>query len=263
MTAFADIEPTLGNTIELNGVLKSGKVDDGVEVRKSIFLMPHPNTLLTLARVFEQLKDWERSIHYYERYLEFDPIDKADVQELIANMKLKLNPASYSGLPLEQPPIAESGPARRPPSRSREAKPAKQDDPRISATAVSQRLQLRLDRLAELTASPPIKQDADQLVEIAKAIEADDPQVPLAPKVDAEVLSASAAVHRQTKVKPWGYLFLLVVLGATRHLRLQNAVTDRIQCILSERSFGKQIRAVGERYFQSPGLIMMRSLTPA
>ena len=117
--------------------------------------MPHPNTLLTLARVFEQLKDWERSIHYYERYLEFDPIDKADVQELIANMKLKLNPKPATPASAGAATNAESTPAPTAPKEAAKPKPAKQDDPRISAAAVLREIALRLDRLAELTASPP------------------------------------------------------------------------------------------------------------
>ena len=68
-------------------LLKSGKVDDGVEaLEKAFSLMPHPNTLLTLARVFEPQR--LGTLHpLAERYLEFDPIDKADVQELITKMR--------------------------------------------------------------------------------------------------------------------------------------------------------------------------------
>ena len=169
-------------------LLKTGKVEDGVEaLEKAFSLMPHPNTLLTLARVFQQLKDWERSIHYYERYLEFDPIDKADVQELIQEMKAKLNPSPAQPKPS---PEGQSQTAPAPTQKAERAKPApkKPEEPKISATAVLREIALRLDRLAGLTESAPMKQDADQLVEIAKALEEDDPQVPLAPKVDAEVL---------------------------------------------------------------------------
>ena len=170
-------------------LLKTGKVEDGVEaLEKAFSLMPHPNTLLTLARVFEQLKDWERSIHYYERYLEFDPIDKADVQELIQKMKLKLNPAPAEAKPAPSTTSQTTAAAPAPKTDTAKPAPKEPEEPRISATAVLREIALRLDRLAGLTESAPIKQDADQLVEIAKALEKDDPQVPLAPKVDAEVL---------------------------------------------------------------------------
>ena len=223
MTAFADIRADARKYYRTGmALLKSGKVDDGVEaLEKAFSLMPHPNTLLTLARVFEQLKDWERSIHYYERYLEFDPIDKADVQELIANMKLKLNPKPATPASAGAASNAEATPAPSPPKEAAKPKPAKQDDPRISATAVLREIALRLDRLAELTASPPMKQDADQLVEIAKAIEADDPQVPLAPKVDAEVLMRQRGCASTNQSETLGIFILLVVLGATRRLRLR------------------------------------------
>ena len=223
MTAFADIRADARKYYRTGmALLKSGKVDDGVEaLEKAFSLMPHPNTLLTLARVFEQLKDWERSIHYYERYLEFDPIDKADVQELIAEMRLKLNPAPTTPAPAAPATKEAAAPA---PSASEEAvkpKPAKLDEPRISATAVLREIALRLDRLAELTASPPIKQDADQLVEIAKAIEADDPQVPLAPKVDAEVLMRQRGCASTHQSESLGLFILLVILGMTRRVRLR------------------------------------------
>ena len=223
VTAFADIRADARKYYRTGmALLKSGKVDDGVEaLEKAFSLMPHPNTLLTLARVFEQLKDWERSIHYYERYLEFDPIDKADVQELIANMKLKLNPKPATPASAGAATNAEAAPAPSAPKEAAKPKPAKQDDPRISATAVLREIALRLDRLAELTASPPIKQDADQLVEIAKAIEADDPQVPLAPKVDAEVLMRQRGCASTNQSETLGIFILLVVLGVTRHLRLR------------------------------------------
>ena len=223
MTAFADIRADARKYYRTGmALLKSGKVDDGVEaLEKAFSLMPHPNTLLTLARVFEQLKDWERSIHYYERYLEFDPIDKADVQELIANMKLKLNPTPATPAPAGAASNAEAAPAPSAPKEAAKPKPAKQDDPRISATAVLREIALRLDRLAELTASPPMKQDADQLVEIAKAIEADDPQVPLAPKVDAEVLMRQRGCASTSQSETLGIFLVLVVLGVTRRLRLR------------------------------------------
>ncbi|MEC8052726.1 MAG: tetratricopeptide repeat protein [Myxococcota bacterium] len=222
ITAFADIRADARKYYRTGmALLKSGKVDDGVEaLEKAFSLMPHPNTLLTLARVFEQLKDWERSIHYYERYLEFDPIDKADVQELITKMRLKLNPAPATPAPAAPAANAAVVPA---PSASEEAvkpKPAKQDEPRISATAVLREIALRLDRLAELTASPPIKQDADQLVEIAKALEADDPQVPLAPKVDAEVLMRQRGCASTHQGESLGIFILLVTLGLSRRVRL-------------------------------------------
>ena len=121
MTAFADIRADARKYYRTGmALLKSGKVDDGVEaLEKAFSLMPHPNTLLTLARVFEQLKDWERSIHYYERYLEFDPIDKADVQELIANMKLKLNPKPATPASAGAATNAEGRQRRPPPKKPR------------------------------------------------------------------------------------------------------------------------------------------------
>ena len=66
-----------------------------------------------------------------------------------------------------------------------------------------------------------MKQDADQLVEIAKAIEADDPQVPLAPKVDAEVLMRQRGCASTNQSETLGIFILLVVLGVTRRLRLR------------------------------------------
>jgi len=189
-TAFADIRADARKYYKTGmALLKTGQVDKGVEaLEKAFSLMPHPNTLLTLARVFEQLKDWERSIHYYQRYLEFDPIDRADVQELINKMQLKLDPRAGSEEALtdkasqsETKAPKDAQPKTTPPKTSPEV-------PKISATTVLREIALRLDRLAEVTTSGPLKQDADQLVEIAKAIEKDDPQVPLAPKVDADVL---------------------------------------------------------------------------
>ena len=189
-TAFADIRADARKYYKTGmALLKSGQVDEGVEaLEKAFSLMPHPNTLLTLARVFEQLKDWKRSIHYYQRYLEFDPIDRADVQELINRMQLKLDPSAKSAKapsdkvsPSETEAATDVQPKAAPPKTSPKI-------PKISATAVLREIALRLDRLAEVTTSGPLKQDADQLVEIAKAIEKDDPQVPLAPKVDADVL---------------------------------------------------------------------------
>ena len=222
MTAFADIRADARKYYRTGmALLKSGKVDDGVEaLEKAFSLMPHPNTLLTLARVFEQLKDWERSIHYYERYLEFDPIDKADVQELIANMKLKLNPQSTPPPPEEPTPKgdtrAQSAPKKAPPAAVGVA-----EEPRISATAVLREIALRLDRLAGLTESAPMKQDADQLVEIAKAIEADDPQVPLAPKVDADVLMRQRGCASTTQSESLALLILLAGLALSRRFRLR------------------------------------------
>lgn len=225
--AFADIRADARKYYQTGmKLLKSGKVDDGVEaLEKAFSLMPHPNTLLTLARVFEQLKDWERSIHYYERYLEFDPIDKADVQDLISKMKLKLQPPAAP--PTKADTTSDNASPAAPaaaPSAAPEAAPSKappppkvSEEPRISASAVLREIALRLDRLAGMTESAPMKQDADQLVEIAKAIEKNDPQVPLAPKVDAEVLmrqrGCSSTQHSDS-------LMIFALIGILAALRL-------------------------------------------
>ena len=203
-------------------LLKTGKVEDGVEaLEKAFSLMPHPNTLLTLARVFEQLKDWERSIHYYERYLEFDPIDKADVQALITKMKEELNPAPTSAKPTtDTQATTGSTPTAAPKTELAKPEPEVQEEPRISATAVLREIALRLDRLAGLTESAPMKQDADQLVEIAKALEEDDPQVPLAPKVDAEVLMRQRGCASTSQGESLALVLLLGALALWRGYRM-------------------------------------------
>ena len=223
ITAKADIRADARKYYQTGmKLLKTGKVEDGVEaLEKAFSLMPHPNTLLTLARVFEQLKDWERSIQYYERYLEFDPIDKADVQALITKMKAKLNPTPAVAKPaadtkVEASEATKEAAAATPPKAEAKAP----DEPRISATAVLREIALRLDRLAGLAESAPLKQDADQLVEIAKALEKDDPQVPLAPKVDAEVLMRQRGCASTTQSDSLALLVMMGLLALRRRFKL-------------------------------------------
>lgn len=228
-TSFADIRADARKYYKTGmALLKSGQVEDGVEaLEKAFSLMPHPNTLLTLARVFEQLKDWERSIQYYQRYLEFDPIDRADVQELISKMQQKLNPNQKP----KDTPTATPGPTatQAPPTKVTKTTSPKvaaeaAKVPKISATTVLREIALRLDRLAEVTTSGPLKQDADQLVEIAKAIEKEDPQVPLAPKVDAEVLMRQrgcSSASGSDAATLGGFLCMLYVYTRRREVRVE------------------------------------------
>ena len=105
MTAFADIRADARYYRTGMALLNwEGRRWSGGS-RKKFSLMPHPNTLLTLARVFEQLKDWERLQFTIMSAIWSLTQSIRRTSRAHREYETQLNPKPASPASLEQPPM--------------------------------------------------------------------------------------------------------------------------------------------------------------
>ena len=72
--------------------ISNGKYDDGiVELKRAYEILPHPNVLYNIARAYAEEGDLESSVANYKRYLEGNPSDRDEVQQIVASLEGRLH----------------------------------------------------------------------------------------------------------------------------------------------------------------------------
>ena len=66
----------------------AGRYEDGIgELRRAYEILPHPNVLYNIARAHAEAGDLEDAVQDYKRYLEGSPADRAEVEQVVANLE--------------------------------------------------------------------------------------------------------------------------------------------------------------------------------
>ena len=90
-----------------------GRYEDAIaEYQRAYALVPHANALFNIAVCYERLSDWQRSVEFYQRYLDDGPASDADeVGDKIRGLRAKIEPvgvaprdSSSTSLPPPPPP---------------------------------------------------------------------------------------------------------------------------------------------------------------
>ena len=72
--------------------ISNGKYDEGiVELKRAYEILPHPNVLYNIARAYAEEGDLDSSVATYKRYLEGNPADREDVQQIVASLEGRLH----------------------------------------------------------------------------------------------------------------------------------------------------------------------------
>ncbi len=72
--------------------ISNGKYEDGIaELQKAYEILPHPSVLYNIARAYAESGDLENAVANYRKYLDGNPPDKADVQQIVQNLEARIN----------------------------------------------------------------------------------------------------------------------------------------------------------------------------
>src|SRR5262249_22285925 len=88
-TAHADTRPDARRYFTQGmSLLDEGKYLPGIDLLKKAYaLRPHPSVLFNIARAYGSAGAVDKSLEYFERYLDTDPADTDKVQATIAELK--------------------------------------------------------------------------------------------------------------------------------------------------------------------------------
>ncbi|HEX7664114.1 MAG TPA: tetratricopeptide repeat protein, partial [Polyangiaceae bacterium] len=72
--------------------ISNGKYEDGIaELQKAYEILPHPNVLYNIARAYAESGDLENAVANYRKYLDGNPPDKADVQQIVQSLEARIS----------------------------------------------------------------------------------------------------------------------------------------------------------------------------
>ena len=142
-------------------LIAEGDVDAGVaELREAYEILPHPNVLYNIGRAYAESGSYAEAIEYFERYVESDPPDRAEVLGFIEALRARIR--AVEGRDDAQPPPAETTPTETPPEGAPVASEEEIAALEDSATQIA--------ALAESAQSDALRRRAEQLRALAEAL---------------------------------------------------------------------------------------------
>ena len=141
-------------------LIAQGDVERGVaELQEAYEILPHPNVLYNIARAYAESGRYAAAIAHFERYLESDPADRAEVNDFVEALRARIR--AIEGRGAETPtPEEEIAP---PPSGTESVA----SDEEIAALEDSA---TQIEALAESAQSDALRQRADRLRALAAAL---------------------------------------------------------------------------------------------
>jgi len=129
--------------------IRDGRFEEGIDqLLEAYAIKPHPNVLYNVAKAYESLNRPVEALAYYNRYLESDPNDSADVKKAIARLEPQI--------PRLKPKDLEEPKPLPPPTKPVEpAKPAVDDATLQRLAQTVERLEGAVRRLEDRAAEPP------------------------------------------------------------------------------------------------------------
>ncbi|GAB4215761.1 MAG: hypothetical protein OHK0013_41610 [Sandaracinaceae bacterium] len=136
-------------------LIGEGRIDEGIaELEEAYRILPHPNVLFNIARAHAEMGRDDQAIEYYERYLESDPADRAEVETIVTQLRARRaaqRVAPPAETPVAPPPAPEAPVATEEEIRALEES-AQQID-MLATAAASEELRGRAQRLRDLATS--------------------------------------------------------------------------------------------------------------
>lgn len=161
-TALADVRTEARRHFRSGmALIAEGQVDEGVaELLEAYEILPHPNVLYNVGRAYAESGNYADAIVYFERYLETDPPDRAEVSGFLQALQVRIAAIEAA----EQPETAAPEPSE--PAAPPTAAPMASEE-EIAALEDSA---TQIDALAESTQSDALRQRATTLREIATGL---------------------------------------------------------------------------------------------
>src|SRR5688572_2817569 len=84
-TAHADVRTEARRHFRAGmALISQGHVDKNIrELEAAYEILPHPNVLYNIARAYAESGRYNEAVGYFERYIESDPPDRAEVQTFL------------------------------------------------------------------------------------------------------------------------------------------------------------------------------------
>jgi iron complex outermembrane receptor protein len=140
-------------------LIQEGEVERGIEMLEQAYdTLPHPNVLYNIARAHAEAGHYEEAIVYFERYLESDPADRAEVRGFIAAIRTRMTAEAAERADAGQP--VEPAPAPEPPRQA-----ATEEEILTLEDAATQ-----ITALAEATQSDALRQRSERLRALAASL---------------------------------------------------------------------------------------------
>ena len=144
-------------------LVAEGNVDAGVrELEAAYAILPHPNVLYNIGRAYAESGRYSEAISYFQRYLESDPPDRAEVLGFLEALEARLEALS------ERETVAQATPseAATPAPAAPDAAPIASDE-EIEALEESA---TQIETLAESSQSDALRARAQQLRDLAATL---------------------------------------------------------------------------------------------
>ncbi len=135
-------------------LIQDDQLDAGItELEEAYRILPHPNVLFNIARAYAAASRNDEAITYFERYLESDPADRAEVEAQLTQLRAARDAARVQPAPEPTPaPQVELAPVATEEEIAALEESAQQID-LLAAAASSDELRGRAQRLRALATS--------------------------------------------------------------------------------------------------------------
>lgn len=135
-------------------LIQDDQLEAGIEeLQEAYRILPHPNVLFNIARAYAAASRNEEAITYFERYLESDPADRAEVEAQLVQLRAAREAARVQPAPVPEPvPQVDLAPVATEEEIAALEESAQQID-LLATAASSEELRGRAQRLRMLAAS--------------------------------------------------------------------------------------------------------------
>ncbi len=139
-------------------LIRDGKYEEGTsELYEAYRILPHPSVLYNIGRAFFDAGKYERAIEEFERYLESDPADRAEVTRMVDVARARVRDEERAQRTAEP---ASLRPGETPPDADEAARAGRSKDVNQELTILRRQLQQMLDRVDTLQGSGESSPDA-------------------------------------------------------------------------------------------------------
>src|SRR5690606_18271467 len=143
-------------------LIAEGDVDAGIRsLEQAYTILPHPNVLYNIGRAYAESGRYAEAVGYFERYLESDPPDRAEVLGFLEALRARLE-AMSERTTAEARPAEAAAPATAEPTAAPIASDEEIEALEESAT--------QIETLAESSQSDALRARAQQLRELAATL---------------------------------------------------------------------------------------------
>lgn len=135
-------------------LIRDGQLEPGIEeLQEAYRILPHPNVLFNIGRAYAAASRNEEAITYFERYVESDPADRADVETQLTQLRAAREAARVQPVVVPEPVLqVELAPVATEEEIAALEESAQQID-LLATAARSEELRGRAQRLRALAAS--------------------------------------------------------------------------------------------------------------